>query len=101
LTDKDIEIVAGRYHAWRGDKGGGKYSDTPGLCKATKVEEIRKHAHVLTPGRYAGAEEQQDDGESFEKVMTHLSEIYRKQQAEAKEIDATIADTLRLLGYGN
>ena len=56
LTDEDIAKIAGTYHAWRGDKGAGKYADVPGFCKAAKLDDIRKHGHVLTPGRYVGAE---------------------------------------------
>ena len=56
LTDEDIAQIAGTYHAWRGDKDAGEYADVPGFCKAATLEEIRKHGHVLTPGRYVGAE---------------------------------------------
>ena len=56
LTDEDIARIAGTYHAWRGDKGAGEYADVPGFCKAATLDEIRKHGHVLTPGRYVGAE---------------------------------------------
>ena len=51
LTDEDIAKIAGTYHAWRGDKGAGASTPTsPGFCKAAKLDEIRKHGHVLTPG---------------------------------------------------
>src|SRR5512138_375558 len=56
LTDEDIAKITGTYHAWRGDKGAEVYKDVPGFCKSVKCEEIRKHGHVLTPGRYVGAE---------------------------------------------
>ena len=69
LTDEDIAKIADTYHAWRGDKGAGEYADVPGFCKAAKLEEIRKHGHVLTPGRYVGAEAVEDDGEPFEEKM--------------------------------
>src|SRR2546422_2368233 len=52
LTEEDTARIAGTYHAWRGDKGAGKYEDIAGFCKSAKLEEIRAHAHVLTPGRY-------------------------------------------------
>ena len=67
LSDDDIAKIAGTYHAWRGDKGAGKYEDTPGFCKSATLDEIRSHGHVLTPGRYVGAEEIEDDGEPFER----------------------------------
>ena len=65
LTDADIAKIAGTYHAWRGDKDASEYADVPGFCKAAKLEDIRKHGHVLTPGRYVGAEAAEDDGEPF------------------------------------
>ncbi len=54
LTDDDIGKIAGTYHAWRGDKGAGKYDDVPGFCKSETKKEIDKHGFVLTPGRYVG-----------------------------------------------
>jgi type I restriction enzyme M protein len=100
LTDEDIAKIAGTYHAWRGDKGAGKYWDVPGFCKSATLDEIRKHGHVLTPGRYVGAEAQEDDGEPFEEKMTRLAATLREQQAEAAKLDAAIAANLKGLGYG-
>ena len=56
LTDEDIARVAGTYHAWRGEPDAGEYADVPGFCKSAALEEMRKHGHILTPGRYVGAE---------------------------------------------
>jgi len=100
LTDDDIAKIAGTYHAWRGDKGAGKYKDIPGFCKTAKLEEIRKHGHVLTPGRYVGAEAQEDNGEPFDEKMKRLTEMLSKQQAEAAMLDKAIAGNLKELGYG-
>ena len=100
LTDEDIAKIAGTYHAWRGDKGAGEYADIPGFCKAAKLDEIRKHGHVLTPGRYVGAEAVEDDGEPFEEKMGRLAATLRQQQAEAARLDAAIAANLKELGYG-
>ena len=61
LTDADIARIAGTYHAWRGDKDAGDYTDVPGFCKSASLDDIRKHSHVLTPGRYVGAESAEDD----------------------------------------
>ncbi len=72
LTDEDIARIANTYHAWRGEKDAGEYADVPGFCKSATLEEIRKHGHVLTPGRYVGAPEQEDDGEPFEEKMKRL-----------------------------
>jgi type I restriction enzyme M protein len=55
LTDEDVARIAATYHAWRGEKEAGECTDVPGLCKSATLEEVRKHGHVLTPGRYVGA----------------------------------------------
>jgi type I restriction enzyme M protein len=99
LTDEEIGRIAATYHAWRAKKGG-KYADVPGFCKSAAVEEIRKHGHILTPGRYVGAEAQEDDGEPFEEKMKRLVTTLREQQAEAARLDAAIAVNLKELGYG-
>jgi type I restriction enzyme M protein len=101
LTDKDIQKIARTYHAWRGEKDAGEYQDVPGFCKSATLEEIRKHGHVLTPGRYVGAERQEDDGEPFEEKMKRLVAQLREQQAEAAKLDAAIARNLEELRYGN
>lgn len=100
LTDEDVARIAGTYHAWRGDKGAGEYADVPGFCKAATLEDIRKHGHVLTPGRYVGAEAVEDDGEPFAEKMTRLAATLREQQAEAARLDAAITANLKELGYG-
>jgi type I restriction enzyme M protein len=96
------------YHLWRGEKDvppeavGGlmAYEDIPGFCKRASLDEIRKHAHVLTPGRYVGAEAQEDDGEPFAEKMARLVRELRGQQGEAARLDAAIAANLREIGYG-
>ncbi len=82
-----------------GEKNAGEYADGPGFCKSATLEEIRKHGHVLTPGRYVGAEAQEDDGEPFEEKMKRLVAQLREQQAEALRLDAAIAANLRELGF--
>ena len=100
LTDEDVARIADTYHRWRGEKEVGEYADVPGFCKSSPLEEVRKHGHVLTPGRYVGAEAQADDGEPFEEKMRQLAATLREQQAEAARLDAAIAASLRELGYG-
>jgi type I restriction enzyme M protein len=100
LTYEDIARIAGTYHAWRGEKEAGKYVDVPGLCKSAALDEIRKHGHVLTPGRYVGAEAQEEDGEPFEEKMKRLSTRLREQIAEGRMLDAAIEVNLKELGYG-
>jgi type I restriction enzyme M protein len=100
LTDEDIARIATTYHAWRGENDAGAYADVSGFCMSATLEEMRKHGHVLTPGRYVGAEAQEDDGEPFEAKMQRLTATLREQQAEAAKLDAVIAANLRELGYG-
>jgi type I restriction enzyme M protein len=99
LTDEDIARIAAAYHAWRGEKDAGEYADVPGFCKSAQLSEVRKHGHVLTPGRYVGAEAQEDDGEPFAEKMKRLVVQLREQQAEAAKLDAAIAANLKELGY--
>ena len=99
LSNDDVTKIAGIYHAWRGDRGTGSYADIPGFCKTAKLNDIRGHGHVLTPGRYVGAEEIEDDGEPFEEKMTRLTATLRQQTTEAEKLDAAIAANLKELGY--
>jgi type I restriction enzyme M protein len=100
LTDEDVKRIADTYHAWRGEKDAGEHADVLGFCKSATLDEVRIHGHVLTPGRYVGAEEQEDDGEPFEEKMRRLAATLREQQAEAARLDAAIAANLKGLGYG-
>ena len=100
LSAEDISRVADTYHAWQGRDGHDEYADEPGFCKSASLDEIRKHGHVLTPGRYVGAPPQEDDGEPFEEKMARLSKQWREQQAEARRLDAAIEANLARLGFG-
>ncbi len=99
LTDEDIRKIAGTYHAWRGDRTAGEYADTPGFCRAAPIDEVRKHGHVLTPGRYVGAEAQEDDGEPFDAKMKRLTAQLRRQMEEGRKLDAAIEENLKGLGF--
>ena len=108
LTDDEIGRVARMYHLWRGEKsvrpehveGRTEYEDIPGFCKSATLDEIRKHGHVLTPGRCVGAEAQEDDGEPFEDKMKQLTETLRDQMDEGHKLDTAIEANLKELGYG-
>ncbi|NTU81543.1 MAG: SAM-dependent DNA methyltransferase [Chloroflexales bacterium] len=100
LTEADIAKIAGAYHAWRGDKGAGTYADEAGFCKAAKRAEIASHGYVLTPGRYVGAAEAEEDDESFADKMKRLTATLWEQQAEAAKLDAAISAKLKGFGYG-
>jgi type I restriction enzyme M protein len=99
LTDDDIHSITETYHVWRGDAEG-KYEDVAGFCKSVKTEEIRSHQHVLTPGRYVGAEEVEDDGEPFDDKMKRLVTTLERQFAEGAKLEKAIRANLRGLGYG-
>jgi type I restriction enzyme M protein len=99
LTGEDVARIAATYHAWRGEKGAGEYADIAGFCKSAAIDEVRKHGHVLTPGRYVGAEAVEDDGEPFEEKMKRLAATLREQQAEGASLDAAIAANLEKLGF--
>ena len=97
LTDDDIAKIAGTYHAWRSLNSG--YEDVAGFCKFASLQEIRENDYVLTPGRYVGLEELEDDGISFEEKMMELTEELAEQFAESHALEAKIRENLEELGY--
>ncbi len=96
FTAADIAKVSDTFHAWQ---RGGAYEDVPGFCYSASLEDIKKHDFVLTPGRYVGAEEQEDDGEPFAEKMARLTEQLREQFAESARLEAEIKRNLGGLGY--
>ena len=98
LTDEDIARIANTYHAWRTAEDG--YADAPGFCKSASLDEIRKQAYVLTPGRFVGAEPKEDDDEPFEDKMKRLVTELHGYQADGARLDAAITENLRSLGFG-
>ena len=109
LSDEEIARIARTYHAWRAlpspasssrGAGGEGYEDVPGFCKSATTDEIAAHGYVLTPGRYVGAEEVEDDGEPFEEKMKRLTATLREQMLEAERLDRAIERNLKELGYG-
>jgi type I restriction enzyme M protein len=83
-----------------GGEGVAVYRDIPGFCKAATLDDIRKHGHVLTPGRYVGAEAQEDDGEPFEDKMKRLTKKLKEQFAESARLEQAIHENLAILVYG-
>ena len=115
LTYDDISKIADIYHAWRGDNVGADlrvspdaqantqvraYEDIPGFCKSATTDDIRGHNYILTPGRYVGAAEVEDDGEPFEEKMAKLTAALREQTEQAKKLDQLIWANLEDIGYG-
>ncbi len=119
LTDADLEKITSTYHAWRGDttksllpraggeggrrpdEGAAAYADVAGFCKSATTAEIAGHSYVLTPGRYVGAEEAEDDGEPFDQKMQRLVAELNAQFAESAKLEQAIKANLRGLGYGS
>ncbi|USE36456.1 N-6 DNA methylase [Endozoicomonas sp. SCSIO W0465] len=116
LTTDDIAEIARTYHAFRGATAmdGGRignagafsdqeleYKDIPGFCKAANIEEIAANDFVLTPGRYVGTAELEDDGVLFETKMQELSQTLYQQMQDAEKLDAVIRRNLKVLGYGS
>jgi type I restriction enzyme M protein len=100
LADEDIDKIAETVYAWRGDAGAKTaYSDVPGFCRSVSLGEIAEHGHVLTPGRFVGAEEVEDDDEAFAEKMQKLTEKLGEQMAKGVELDALIRQKLGGLGY--
>lgn len=96
----DIKKVADTFHAWQiGKEGGEGYADVPGFCYSASLADIRKHEHVLTPGRYVGAEEQEEDGEAFADKMARLTAQLAGQFSESAKLESEIKKNLAGLGY--
>ena len=126
FTDEVIGRIAATVAAWRGSslrqaqdgpssprtentsvrpepveglEGQSEYQDIPGFCRSVKLAEIAQHGHVLTPGRYVGAEAVEDDDEAFADKMVKLTEKLGEQMAKGAELDAQIQQKLGGLGY--
>ncbi len=100
LTDADVARIIDTYHAWRGDSGAGTYADVAGFAKSAALAEIASHGFVLTPGRYVGAVEVEDDGEPFEDKMRRLTAELEAQFAEGARLEAAIRRNLQGMQSG-
>ncbi|NYJ11138.1 type I restriction enzyme M protein [Rhizobium leguminosarum] len=104
FTGEDVEKIAGAYRRWRSKpetrtkNGGADYADEPGFCKSASLEEVRGHGHVLTPGRYVGAADAEDDGVSFREKFEALRSTLERQFADAEELSALIRTNLDGVG---
>jgi len=97
LTDEDIEKVSSIYHEFRNT---GTTQHIPGCAKVATLEEIKEHDYVLTPGRYVGSEEAEEDDEAFEEKMKRLTTELSNQFAQSRELEVKIKDNLKKIGYG-
>jgi type I restriction enzyme M protein len=94
FTEDEIAQIAATYHAWRGEPGAEDYEDVPGFCNAVSIDQIREHHHVLTPGRYVGAEEPEEDDVDFVEKFAALKERLDSQFAEADKLKLKIQNNL-------
>jgi len=95
LTDDDIRKIADTYHNWKKDDG--YYEDVPGFCKSVTLDEVRKLDYVLTPGRYVGLPEEEDDFDFEERVKKLTAEL-KKQMEESIKLDERIRKNLKKVG---
>jgi len=96
LSEDDIQKVADTYHNWKNDN---EYVDIQGFCKVASTDEISANDYVLTPGRYVGIEEVEDDGIPFEEKMENLTKEISQQFKESRELEEKIRNTLGGIGY--
>ena len=94
FSDADIEKVTRAYHAWRGEDEAGAYADVPGFCKAATLEEIKGHGYVLTPGRYVGAADTDEDDLPFAERFSVLREKLDAQFNRAGDLTVEIRKRL-------
>jgi type I restriction enzyme M protein len=99
LSQEDILKIASTYHAWRGEKDTAKYEDVAGYCRAVKLNEIKESGYILTPGRYVGAKDIEDDDQVFSEKMEKLTKILNKQIINGAELDKEIQKNLKGIGY--
>jgi len=93
FNDENIAKIAGTVRAWRGQDG--EYKDTPGFCKAITLEEIAKNGFVLTPGRYVGVPDEEDDGIPFAEKMQKLEADLKQYFSESEKLEKEILENLK------
>ncbi|UTW49406.1 class I SAM-dependent DNA methyltransferase [Bacterioplanoides sp. SCSIO 12839] len=96
FTQDDLNQVTETFHNWQ---TGSAYEDVAGFVKSAKLEELKKHDYVLTPGRYVGAAAEEDDGEPFAEKMARLSGQLKAQFERSDELEAEIKKNLVGLGF--
>jgi type I restriction enzyme M protein len=100
FSDADIDTITRAYHAWRGEGEAGAYKDVPGFCKSATLEEIKGHGYVLTPGRYVGAADAEDDNMPFADRFSALQSTLDNQFVAADRLAVTIRAALAGLRHG-
>ena len=96
LSDEDIKKIADTYISWQKEEG---YEDVKGFCKVANMDEIKDNDYILTPGRYVGIEDVEDDGEPFEEKMERLTKTLSEQFTKSRELEDEIRKQLGGIGY--
>jgi len=96
LTEDDIARISETYHNWRNKDG--KYADVAGFCKSATLKEVEDSNFVLTPGRYVGAEDVEDDGIPFEEKVAEITSQLGEQFAKSIELQQRIKENLAKIG---
>lgn len=99
FSTEDINTISDVYHAWRGTNEQ-EYEDVAGFCKVAKLDEVREHEYILTPGRYVGLEAAKEDSEPFEEKMERLTGDLAEQFVKSKKLENQIRKALEGIGYG-
>ncbi|KEO84266.1 type I restriction-modification system subunit M [Tumebacillus flagellatus] len=99
LSEEDIRKITDTYHAWRGQSKAGYYGDVLGFNKAVNLSEIKGHEYILTPGRYVGIEDVEEDGEPFEEKMERLTSELAEQFLKSRQLEETIMKQLGGIGF--
>ncbi|HEM3673778.1 TPA: SAM-dependent DNA methyltransferase [Streptococcus suis] len=97
LTEEDISKISETYHEWRNIDG--EYEDIKGFCKSASIEDIREHEYVLTPGRYVGIEDIEDDGIPFDEKMESMTAELAELFAKSRKLEDEIRKNLGGIGY--
>lgn len=100
LSDEEIEKVVSAYTAWRGQDGAGEYADEPGFCVSAKTSEIEAQGFTLSPGRYVGAPEEEEDQVEFEERMAERVKTLELEMVENERLAWAVKEALGRVGYG-
>ena len=96
LDEKDIKKIAGTYHAYQNNDS---YDNVKGFCYSATLDEIKSNDYVLTPGRYVGVEDNEEDDVPFEEKMCNITSELSKQFEESHNLEDEIKKNLKAIGY--
>ena len=96
LSEEDIKKIADCYHNYQNNSN---YENIKGFCYSADIEEIKSNDYVLTPGRYVGVEDNEDDDVPFEEKMSNITSELSKQFNESHKLEESIKNNLKEIGY--